>query len=140
MRRLVKPLVIISLAVVLLLTACAQTGPAFEDIPWILESFGEPANLKTVLPDTQISVTFASADGKVTGIAGCNNYFAGYQVKGNKLTVPGPVARTEMWCGDEIGKQETQYLNTLQAAESYTIENGNLHITCGNQLLVFKRR
>lgn len=140
MRRLVKSFFIISLAVALLLAACAEPAPDFEDIPWILESYGEPRNLKTVLADTEISATFASAEGKVTGIAGCNNYFAGYQVKGSALTVPGPIACTEMWCGDEIGKQETQYLNTLQAAESYTIENGKLRITCGNQLLVFKRR
>ena len=140
MRRLLKSFLIVFLAVTLLLTACAETAHDFEDITWSLESYGEPANLKTVLPDTEISATFDSADGKVTGIAGCNNYFAGYQVKGDKLTVPGPIARTEMWCGDEIGKQETQYLNTLQAAESYTIENGNLRITCANQLLLFKRR
>ncbi len=140
MPSLVKVFVIIFLAVALLLTACAETARDFEDVPWLLESYGEPGNLKTVLPDTEITATFDSADGKVTGIAGCNNYFAGYRVKGNKLTVPGPIARTEMWCGDEIGKQETQYLNTLQAAESYTIQNGSLHITCADQLLVFKRR
>jgi len=140
MRSLVKVFVIIFLAVVLLLAACAETAPDFEDITWSLESYGGPADLKPVLPDAEVTATFNSTDGKVTGIAGCNNYFGGYEVKGTELTLPGPIASTEMWCGDEIGKQETQYLNTLKTAESYTIENGKLRIPCGNQLLVFKRR
>jgi heat shock protein HslJ len=109
-----------------------------EDKVWVLESYGEPGNLKDVLEDTEITATFDSAEEEVTGSAGCNSYFGSYEVKANKLLVPGPIGATEMWCGEQIGEQETQYLTTLQAAENYKIEDGKLTITCGNQVLIFR--
>jgi heat shock protein HslJ len=33
--------------------------------------------------------------------------------------------------------QEQQYLEILQAAESYSIEDGELQINCGNQVLIY---
>ncbi len=140
MRSLLKVFVVISLAVALLLAACAQTPHDFEDIPWLLESYGEPGSLKTVLPDTRITATFDSAEHGVTGVAGCNNYFGDYEVKGTRLTLPGPIAATEMSCGEQIDRQEREYLQALIVAESYTIENGKLRITCADQVLVFKRQ
>ena len=111
---------------------------ALEDKVWVLESYGEPGNLKAVLEDTEITATFDSAEGQVTGSAGCNSYSGGYEVEGDNLSIPGPIISTEMSCGEQIDKQEYEYLATLQAAESYKIEDGELTITCGNQALIFK--
>ena len=111
---------------------------ALEDEVWTLESYGEPENLETVLQGTEITANFNSAEGQVTGSAGCNNYFGGYEVEGDALSFPGPIASTEMSCGEEIDKQENEYLTILRDAQSYDIVDGELTIICGNQVLIFK--
>ena len=139
MRNTIKLLVFLFLAGTLWLAACSTGAEALEDKTWVLESYGEPDSLNTVLEDTEITATFDSTEGKVTGSAGCNHYFGDYEVSGNELSFPGPIASTEMWCGEEIGEQERQYLNTLSDAESYKIEGDKLTINCGQQVLVFER-
>ena len=139
MRNTIKLLVFLFLAGTLWLAACSTGAEALEDKTWVLESYGEPDSLNTVLEDTEITATFDSTEGKVTGSAGCNHYFGDYEVSGNELSFPGPIASTEMWCGEEIGEQERQYLSALTDAESYKIEGDKLTINCGQQVLVFER-
>lgn len=128
----------------LLVGACAEPGSttnptaALEDKPWVLESYGKPAELQTVLAETRITVTFDSAEGNVQGNAGANNYSGGYQIDGAKISMP-LLAATEMYRMDPEGvmDQEYQYLKILQAAESFRIEGGKLRITAGDQILIF---
>jgi len=114
---------------------------ALEDTNWSLQSHGEPGNLKDILTDTEITAEFVSSEGTVKGSAGCNSYFGSYQLEGSKLSIPGPIGATEMYCMEPEGimEQEQQYLTALGAAESYKIENGRLQINCGNQILIFER-
>lgn len=109
-----------------------------EDKRWVLESYGEPGNLQTLLPNTEISATFKSDENEVGGSAGCNTYSGGYELQGSNLSIPGPIAVTAMYCGDEIDEQEREYLTTLESAESYEIEDGELTINCGSKVLVFE--
>jgi len=109
-----------------------------EDTTWVLISYGEPKYLRSVLPNTEITVEFVSADGSAKGSAGCNSYGGGYDVDQDKLTFPGPLMSTEMACPESIMKQEMEYLEALQAAESYEIKDGQLHITCAGKALNFK--
>ncbi len=48
------------------------------------------------LTGTEVTAIFG-ADGNLTGTAGCNNYRAGYQIDGTKVTI-GPVATTRKLC------------------------------------------
>ncbi len=109
-----------------------------EGITWLLESYGEPESLQTVLEGTEITALFDSTEGQVTGSAGANNYFGAYQISKNKLSIQ-EIAHTEMYRLDPEGvmEQEDYYLKTLQAAESYKIEDGKLQITSANQVLIF---
>ncbi|MFC2016937.1 META domain-containing protein [Chloroflexota bacterium] len=93
-----------------------------------------------MLEDTEITATFDSTEEKVTGSASCNNYFGGYELEGSKLTLPGPIGSTMMSCGEQIDKQEYEYLTTLEAAESYKIEGDKLRINCGEQVLIFNQK
>ena len=138
MRNTIKVLFAIFLVSTLWLAACGAGAEALEDKTWVLESYGEPGSLNTVLEDIETNITFDSAEGKISGSAGCNHYFGDYEVSGNELSFPGPIASTEMWCGEEIGEQERQYLNALIEAESYKIEGDKLTINCGQQILVFE--
>jgi len=113
-----------------------------EDKTWVLESYGEPGNLKDVLQDTEITATFDSDEGQVTGSAGCNHYFGAYEAGKEDLSIPGPIGATEMYCAEPEGvmNQEQEYLATLQLAESYEIDGDELIIQCGNQDLIFEVR
>ena len=118
-----------------------EVGPRetinFEDITWVLESYGKMGNLQAVLENTEITATFGSTKGQVTGSAGCNNYFGGYDVKGKELSFTGPIGSTMMSCSEQIDQQEIQYLQILQSAESYEIDGNQLRITSGDKVLIF---
>ena len=139
MRNIIKVMVPVFIVVSLFLTGCGKGG-TLEDTTWVLESYGEPGNLKTVLGNTEITATFDSNEQKVTGSGGCNNYFGGYELRGDKLSLPGPIAITEMSCGEEIDKQEYEYMRAFQFAESYRIDGDKLQINCGNQVLNYVRK
>jgi heat shock protein HslJ len=111
-----------------------------EDKIWVLKSYGEAENLKSVLEDTEVTVTFNSGKGQVTGSAGCNSYFGSYETEDANLSISGPIGATEMSCGEQKDTQEREYLGILQATESYEIEGGKLTINCGNQVLIFESK
>jgi heat shock protein HslJ len=119
----------------------AKKGPqavTLEDKEWVLESYGAQGNLQDVLEGTEITATFVSAEAQVHGTAGCNTYFGDYEAKKSELSIS-MLAWTERACVEPEGvmEQEQKYLSALQAAESYTIEGGELQIFCGDQVLVF---
>jgi len=125
------------------LFACSSgTNEAMlENVAWVLESYGEPGNLKALIIDTEITAEFVSAEDTIKGSAGCNHYSGGYEIKGRQLTIPGPIAATEMHCMEppEVMDQEQEYLAILQLAESYEASGEELQINCGNQVLIFNR-
>lgn len=112
----------------------------FEDIPWSLESYGEPGSLKSLLADTEITAVFSRQDGQVRGNAGANHYFGGYLLDGDRLTIQ-QLASTEMFRLDPEGvmDQEYAYLKILMVAESYQVRSGKLEISGGGQILIFRR-
>jgi heat shock protein HslJ len=127
--------------VVLGLIACSTgTGEAMlEDRTWTLKSYGEPGSPKGVLADTEITVEFVSRENSVKGNAGCNSYFGSYELRRSQLSIPGPMAVTEMFCMEPTGvmDQEQEYLTILHMAEEYEISGDELTIHCGRQVLRF---
>ena len=140
MKNIIKVLVALSVLIVIGIAGCGTKASTLENTTWVLESYGKPGNPQAVLEDTEITVTFDSEKGQFAGSAGCNSYFGGHEVKGGKLSIPGPIGATMMACGEQIDKQERQYLDALQAAESFRVEDSELRITCGEQALIFKQK
>ncbi|MFC1931606.1 META domain-containing protein [Chloroflexota bacterium] len=134
-----KLFTLIVLIITICLVGCANSAN-LEDTTWVLESHGPQGNLKALLADAEVTATFNSADGQVTGSGGCNGYGGSYELTGNKLAIPGPLMSTMMSCGEEKDQQEQQFFTTLQSAESYQIDDGKLTINCGNNILVFKQK
>jgi heat shock protein HslJ len=108
---------------------------------WTLISALAATGAQNVLPGTTITATF-SDDGTVSGLAGCNNYVAAYEVRGTQLTVGTP-ASSRLSCTSPAGimNQETIYLSDLQGASSYAVNGDQLIIydTSGTTLLTFQR-
>ena len=114
---------------------------SLEDTVWILQSYGELGNSKDIITDTEITAEFVSSEGTIKGSAGCNSYFGSYELEGSQLSIPGPIAATQMFCAEPEGAmdQEQEYLTALQSAESYEINGDELRINYGNQVLIFSR-
>jgi heat shock protein HslJ/uncharacterized protein YraI len=94
-----------------------------------------------LLPGTEISASFG-ADGKVSGNAGCNQYFAGYSVDGNTIEI-GPPGSTRRYCPAPEGmmEQEVQYLTALQSAATFSIQGTLLEMrTAADQIAVVMQR
>jgi len=110
-----------------------------EDTKWFLRSYGEQDNLETIIEGTEITATFNSAKGEASGSAGCNTYFARYEVKGSELTIF-EMAYTEMACLSPEGvmQQEQEFLSILASAQSFQADDTTLTIFCsGSQQLYF---
>ena len=144
MKKITVLLATVLMFAVFILNGCCAAGPAntadIENSTWILEYYGEPDNLQAILEGTEVTAIFSSEEDRLTGSGGCNTYFGDYQVKESELSIP-VLASTEMACIEPEGvmEQEQEYLSTLQAAESYTIEGTELEIFCGNKILVFSK-
>ena len=121
-----------------LLMACGAPDSPLEDNKWILTSYTVEGDSRTLLPDTEITILFESETGEVSGIAGCNHYTGSYEIDGHSLSIPGPIAATEMWCGEEIGRQEQEYLEVLLRAKSFEITGDTLRIDSSQGTLNFR--
>ena len=99
-----------------------------QGVRWVLVSYlnaaGETA---TALTDREVTAEFRP-DGQMGGRGGCNQYFASYQVDGNKLTI-GQAGSTMMACeAVEIMEQESQFLTALTSVATWSIEGGQLQL------------
>jgi heat shock protein HslJ len=107
-----------------------------EGSSWKLVSYhdGESA-LVSVLNGTEITAAFAES--KLSGSAGCNNYFASYDFEGETLTL-GPAATTRKMCAEPEGimEQERAYLAALASVAGYRVEGERLELLDAEGALV----
>jgi heat shock protein HslJ len=82
----------------------------------------------SVLTGTTLTMAF-SADGRVSGSAGCNRFTAAYTADGQKLTL-GPAAATRMMCARPEGvmEQEQQFLKALETVATARFEGDRLEL------------
>ncbi len=82
----------------------------------------------SVLAGTRMSANF-ERDGQVTGNAGCNRYFAGYQQQAQRLTI-GMAATTRKFCAEPVGvmQQEALFLEVLRTSATLVLEGNRLEL------------
>lgn len=76
-------------------------------------------NGKPVVHGSSPSIAFG-ADGKLSGNGGCNQFFGGYQLSGEGLTV-GSVGASKMMCEDALMAQETMVLDVLKDLVGFAV-------------------
>lgn len=104
---------------------------------WQLIALGAGFMPAPVLPGTRATAVFG-ADTTLSGFGGCNEYVTTYTTSDPRLSVF-PISVGREVCGREITTQESQFINALQAAESYRIEGDLLLIvSTGQRILVFR--
>lgn len=95
---------------------------------WTLESFHSADSVSSVIAGTTLTAVF-SEDGRVSGSAGCNSYFAHYTSTGTSLAISG-IGSTKMYCGAPgVMEQESTYLSRLGQVTSFTIEGNHLSVS-----------
>ena len=113
-----------------ILTFTKTVPPAPEPLVgtnWTLESFHTADSVSSVIAGTTINAVFGE-DGKVSGSAGCNRYFATYNTTGSSLST-GTAGSTKMYCGmPGVMVQENNYLALLAKVKTFTIEGRRLSL------------
>ena len=114
-----------------------QAQSQLEGVEWTLVSYvTEDGETKEALEGAPVTMTLE--DGKASGSAGCNRYFASYEVDGDKITF-GETAMTRMLCPDMVMEQEQAFSKALARVTNFAIENNQLTLldADGNPVLVF---
>lgn len=115
----------------------SEAGAELVGPVWVLTNL----NGRTPLPNRTISAEF-TAEGVVSGSAGCNDYNASYEVDGESISI-GPAAATRKFCAEPEGvmEQEAEYLAALETAATFKIEvnSVNMRKTDGATVANFSR-
>lgn len=136
--KFLSPLALLFLGLLLSLTGCmAATPPTnngstgappagdtvspldLDGTEWILASYGSVGAPTVAMAEPPITLMFSN-QGEIHGSAGCNTYFATYQVEGARFALSG-VQHTEMACMDQTAQQqETNFLDALRTVTTAT--------------------
>ncbi len=109
------------------------------DTAWdVLSYANEEQVVVGVLDGTQITARF-DADGRVTGSAGCNNYFAGYQTDDQSITI-GPAGATRRFCAEPQGimEQEADFLAAMQSVLVFRLDGNEVNLYDADGALALK--
>jgi len=72
------------------------------------------------------SITLTFEDGRITGSAGCNGYFASVDESSPGRITVGPVGATRKACSEELMEAEQSFLDRLGKTGSYGFHMGKL--------------
>lgn len=132
--------VVLSISMVAGFVACSATnsGTILGDTKWFLRSYGEQSHLISIIEGTEITLTFNSAEDRISGSSGCNTYFAEYEAEDSRLSIY-EMAYTEMACLSPEGvmEQEQEYLYILANARSFQANDTTLTIFCSGRLQLY---
>lgn len=103
---------------------------------WMLLAFGDADAPSTVEEGTIVTTVF-NEDGNVSGTGSCNYYAGSYEVNEDQISI-GPLATTAKIC-PEGSEQETEFLEALGAAETFSLFGQRLSISFndGQGILIY---
>lgn len=92
--------------------------------------------VSSLMAGTTITAVF-SEDGKLNGLAGCNNYMTAYTLDGNNITIQ-PLATTRKMCPEPAGvmEQEAAFVTMLPQATTYQISGDTLELRTADGALI----
>lgn len=110
--------------------------------PWKLVSYNNGNELADAGPLTIITLKFGE-DGRISGNAGCNDYFGDYRLEGGLISVRA-LGATEKYClaPEGIMDMEQTYFLLLKNATRYSIDQGELTLSHYDEekLLIFSKQ
>jgi heat shock protein HslJ len=100
----------------------ASSGP--EGIEWRLVEVGG-APVSPLANEKQPYIMFDPPQKRVSGFAGCNNFFGSYELDGSSLKF-GPIGSTRRACPDRETAVETEVFKALDKTRAWKIKDGML--------------
>lgn len=102
---------------------------------WVLELVeGQKVEMK--IANNEIVMQFSGDEKRVTGMAGCNRFFGGYEADGNKLKFS-HMGATRMTCPDQ--EAEARFFKILEDTDAFQIKAQQLSLLQkGKVLALFK--
>ncbi len=109
---------------------------------WTLVQFETDSSVIPALADAPATLSFTANDSdgsanRVAGSGGCNRYFGGYTLAGDRRSF-GAMGSTRMMCAPDRMEQEDRFFKALQAAERYELADGELRVVYTEGVLHFK--
>jgi heat shock protein HslJ len=94
----------------------------------------------SLLLGSRISASFGT-NGRVSGSAGCNQYFAAYTLDGPSMRI-GAAGATRRFCAEPDGmmNQERLYLEALQTTATFRLNGDRLELRTANGALAVSFR
>ncbi len=94
---------------------------------WTLTTIASGDAVSSVLNGTEVTAEL-TADGTVSGSAGCNRYSGSYTWTDDQLSFSS-LASTKMACADDVMAQESAFLASMQEVASFAIEGSQLTVS-----------
>lgn len=121
----------VSVAALIILFACQTQNISLFDTEWKLKtingkdysSFNPPATL-----------TFTQEESRVSGHAGCNRFFGGYELVDDNISF-GQLGATKMFCEDKM-ELEDNYLKALEQVKRYRMKGNSLQLLDGATVIL----
>ncbi len=120
-----------------LMSTCDSTrnNEQLTGVKWIIESL-DGKKLGKTISGNEIFIQFNDAEKRVSGLAGCNRFFGGYEQDGKKLKFS-HMGATRMACPDM--NTETSFFQMLENTDGYSIKDHILSLSGkGKVLATFK--
>ena len=117
----------------------ALEGHSLAGTSWALVSYGDPANLKTLIAGTAITLSFNADTSEISGNGGINGYGGECARTDNQVVFSGIMHTLMASTNQAINEQESAYFALLDSAASVSFGEGTLTINCdGGQVLNYK--
>ena len=101
---------------------------------WTLTTIASGDAVSSVLNGTEVTAEF-TADGTVSGSAGCNRYTGSYTWTDDQLSFSA-LASTKMACADDVMAQEGAFLASMGEVASFAIEGAQLSLSDASDALL----
>lgn len=107
-------------------TVVHNDGTPLLESKWVLQSLG---GTTVTMPDGMPApwMKLVKVGSAVEGNGGCNALMGSFALEGNKLTFPGGVGSTKMYC-KPVMATETDFLGALKRVDQYELEGGVLKL------------
>jgi heat shock protein HslJ len=119
--------------------ARANAGMVMTQTTWTLQSLVDSTGI--LIPaqsGTEVTAVF-DREGRMSGNAGCNRYFANYQTRDYSINISG-TSSTKMFCNSPgVMEQESAFLGDVSKASSFRVSESSLKFydAAGKTVIVF---
>lgn len=105
----------------------AEAPPRLAGVTWNVASYYNGRNaVVTPLAGSRLTLSFGEAS--LQGHAGCNDFRASVRVEGDAIRIGAPAATRKSCVGDELMRQENDFLAALPTATTWLIHDGRLEL------------